>query len=111
MKTKVLLIPQEPIEQLIRVIREQRVILHTDLAQIYGVLTWRLNEQVKRNQERFPADFMFQLTNVENKSLTSQYARSKKGRGGRRTLPYAFTEPNRVRISSRRPLHLKKSTG
>ena len=92
MKTKVSIVPQQPIEDLIRTIRGQRVILDTDLAQIYGVLTWRLNEQVKRNQDRFPADFMFQLTTEENKVLTSQFARSKKGRGGRRTLPYAFTE-------------------
>src|ERR1039457_4942189 len=61
------IIPYEPIERLIRVIRGQRVILDTDLAQIYGVLTWRLNEQVKRNRDRFPADFMFQLTDAENK--------------------------------------------
>jgi phage regulator Rha-like protein len=92
MKTKVSIVPQQPIENLIRTIRGQRVILDTDLAQIYDVLTWRLNEQVKRNQDRFPADFMFQLTTEENKVLTSQFARSKKGRGGRRTLPYAFTE-------------------
>ena len=92
MKTTPAIIPYEPIERLIRVIRGQRVILDTDLAQIYGVLTWRLNEQVKRNRDRFPADFMFQLTDAENKALTSQFARSKKGRGGRRTLPFAFTE-------------------
>jgi phage regulator Rha-like protein len=92
MKTTAAIIPHEPIEQLIRVIRGQRVILDTDLAQIYGVLTWRLNEQVKRNRDRFPADFMFRLTEEENKTLTSQIARSKKGRGGLRTLPFAFTE-------------------
>jgi len=92
MKTTAAIIPYEPIEQLIRVIRGQRVILDTDLAQTYGALTWRLNEQVKRNRDRFPADFMFQLTEGENKALTSQFAMSKKGRGGRRTLPFAFTE-------------------
>jgi hypothetical protein len=91
-KSHPVLIPAEPIEQLIRVIRGQRVILGSDLAQIYGVLAWRLNEQVKRNRDRFPADFTFQLTDDENQTLTSQIARSKKGRGGRRTLPYAFTE-------------------
>src|SRR5436189_1276499 len=52
----------------------------------------RLNEAVKRNQRRFPSDFMFQLKKKESESLTSQFAISKKGRGGRRTLPYAFTE-------------------
>jgi hypothetical protein len=62
MKTTPAIIPYEPIERLIRVIRGQRMILDTDLAQIYGVLTWRLNEQVKRNRDLFPADFMFQLT-------------------------------------------------
>lgn len=87
-----IIIPHQPVEDLIHTLRGQRVILDTDLAQVYGVLTWRLNEQVKRNQDRFPGDFMFQLTNDENKSLTSQFAGSKKGRGGRRTLPYAFTE-------------------
>jgi len=51
-----------------------------------------LNEQAKRNRKRFPADFMFQLTPRENKSLRSQFATSKIGRGGRRSLPYAFTE-------------------
>jgi hypothetical protein len=92
MKSHPVFIPVEPIEQLIRVIRGQRVILDTDLAQIYGVLTLRLNEQVKRNRDRFPADFMFQLTDEERKVLTSQIAMSKKGRGGRHSLPYAFTE-------------------
>lgn len=92
MKATRTIIPQEPIEQLIRIVRGQKVILDTDLAQIYGVLTWRLNEQVKRNRSRFPADFMFQLSDEENKALTSQIARSNKGRGGRRTRPYAFTE-------------------
>jgi phage regulator Rha-like protein len=92
MKTKISVIPRQPIEDLIRIVRGQRVILDADLARIYGVLTWRLNEQVKRNNERFPADFVFTLTTEENRALTSQFARSKKGRGGRRTLPYAFTE-------------------
>ena len=92
MKATDAIIPHEPIEQLIRVIRGQRVILDTDLAQIYGVLTLRLNEQVKRNRARFPADFMFQFTDEEKGALTSQIAMSKKGRGGRRTRPYVFTE-------------------
>jgi hypothetical protein len=92
MKAASAIIPDEPIEQLIRIIRGQRVILGEDLAQIYGVLTWRLTEQVKRNRGRFPEDFMFQLSDEEDAALTSQIARSKKGRGGRRTRPYAFTE-------------------
>ena len=63
-------------EDLIHEVREQKVILDTDLARIYGVTTKRLNEQVKRNQERFPADFAFQLTAEEVESLRSQFATS-----------------------------------
>lgn len=81
-----------PLEVLIKTVRGQRVILDADLAGIYGVPTMRLNEQAKRNQRRFPADFMFQLTREETMALTSQNAIAKKGRGGRRTPPYAFTE-------------------
>jgi len=72
----------------------------TDLAELYGVLTYRLNEAVKRNRKRFPSDFMFQLSKKEAESLTSQFAISKKGRGGRRTLPYAFTEQGVAMLSS-----------
>jgi hypothetical protein len=75
----------------IRTIRGQRVILDADLARIYGVPTHRLNEQVKRNDKRFPPDFLFQLTAEEAKNLKSQIAISS-SHGGRRTLPYAFTE-------------------
>ena len=86
-------VPTERIERLIYLIRGHRVILSADLAALYGVVTWRLHEQVKRNQARFPDDFVFQLTSEEDRALTSQIARSKSGRGGgRRTLPYAFTE-------------------
>jgi hypothetical protein len=77
---------------LIRTIRGQKVILDTDLARIFRVPTFRFNEAIKRNRERFPDDFLFQLTREEQESLTSQIAMSKVGRGGRRTLPYAFTE-------------------
>jgi len=87
------------IDNMILIIREQKVILDSDLAIIYGVSTKRLNEQVKRNIERFPEDFMFKLTNEEFKSLKSQFATSK-GRGGRRTLPYAFTEYGAVMLAS-----------
>lgn len=66
--------------------------LDTDLARIYGVPTFRLNEAVKRNMNKFPDDFLFRLTKVEFDGLTSQIAMSNKGRGGRRTLPFAFTE-------------------
>jgi hypothetical protein len=76
----------------ILILRRQKVILDTALAELYNVPVKRLNEQTKRNRKRFPADFMFQLTAHENKSLKSQFATSKIGRGGRRSLPYAFTE-------------------
>jgi hypothetical protein len=76
----------------ILILRHQKVILDTALAELYSVPVKRLNEQIKRNRKRFPADFMFHLTPKENKSLRSQFATSKIGRGGRRSLPYAFTE-------------------
>ena len=79
-------------ESRILILRHQRVILDSDLAELYGVPVRQLNQQVKRNRERFPADFMFQLTPKEDKSLRSQIVISKKGRGGRRYPPYAFTE-------------------
>ena len=80
------------VESRILFLRHQRVILDTDLAELYGVPVKRFNEQVKRNQERFPADFMFQLTSRERDALRSQFATSNKSRGGRRYSPYAFTE-------------------
>ncbi len=83
----------DDIGSLIRTIRGQKVILDSDLARIFGVPTFRFNEAIKRNRERFPADFLFQLTAEEFKSLTSQFAILKKGRGQhRKFLPYAFTE-------------------
>jgi len=74
------------------ILRGQKVNLDTDLAELYGVSVGRFNEQVKRNQQRFPADFMFQLTAKEDQILRSQIAVSRKKHGGRRYLPYAFTE-------------------
>jgi hypothetical protein len=71
-----------------------------DLAQLYHVPTKRLNEQVRRNLKRFPEDFMFQLTKEEAESLRSQFATSKTGRGGRRYLPYVFTEQGVAMLSS-----------
>jgi hypothetical protein len=84
------------IESLIRTIRGRKVILDSDLARIFGVPTFRFNEAIKRNRQRFPADFMFQVTKDEAITLTSQNAMSKPTRGGRRTLPYAFTENGAV---------------
>jgi phage regulator Rha-like protein len=86
------LVPVERIERRILFVRGHRVMLDTDLAKLYGVKTWRLNQQVKRNQERFPEDFVFQLTKDEASALRLQTATSKSGRGGRRYAPYAFTE-------------------
>ncbi len=86
----------ELIEPRIFTVRGQKAILDSDLALIYGVPTYRFNEAVKRNKERFPEDFRFQLTKEEADSLISQFAMSKPGRGGRRTLPYAFTEHGAV---------------
>jgi hypothetical protein len=79
-----------PEQHIIR-LRGQSVILDTDLAALYGVTVKRLNEQVKRNQDRFPDDFVFQLTENEWKNLRSQSATSR-GHGGRRYMPFAFTE-------------------
>lgn len=81
-----------PIESRIAILRHQKIILDTALAEIYRVPVKRLNQQVNRNRERFPSDFMFQLKPREFAALRLQFATSKKGRGGRRSLPYAFTE-------------------
>lgn len=80
------------VESLILVIRGQRVMIDTDLAALYGVPTKRLNEQVRRNAERFPPDFCFRLSAAESARLRSQFATSNTGRGGRRSAPFAFTE-------------------
>ena len=80
-----------PVEGLIKLIRAQRVILDADLARIYGVPTKQLNQAVKRNADRFPDDFTFQLEPQEVAALRSQIVTSK-GRGGRRYMPLAFTE-------------------
>jgi hypothetical protein len=90
----------ELIERRIYLIRGQKVIIDLDLADLYQVPTKRLNEQVRRNRKRFPEDFMFQLTTAEAGALRSQFATSKTGRGGRRYLPYAFTEQGVAMLSS-----------
>lgn len=89
------LVPVERIAQTIFVIRGQKVLLDADLAELYGVATKRFNEQVRRNLARFPADFMFQLSEDEFAALRSHFATSNEkpaGRGGRRYLPFVFTE-------------------
>ena len=80
----------EEIEEKIYVIRGQRVMLDSDLADIYQVETKLLNRAVKRNLNRFPPDFIFQLNNEETDSLRRQIGTSKTGSGGRRYLPYVF---------------------
>ena len=93
------LIAAPAIEKRIFVVRGRQVMLDEDLADLYGVETKRLVEQVKRNVERFPADFMFQLDEAEAAALRSQIATSKAGRGGRRYAPYVFTEQGVAMLS------------
>jgi len=92
------MLPDEVIMNKIYFIREQKVMLDSDLAELYGVETRRLNEQVKRNISRFPEDFMFQLSEFEFENLKSQFATS--SWGGRRKLPNVFTEHGVLMLSS-----------
>ena len=94
------LIPTERIERAILALRGGRVMLDADLAALYGVPVRSLNQAVRRNRGRFPADFMFQLTAAEFRRLRSQTVISKNGRGGRRTAPYVFTEQGVAMLSS-----------
>ncbi len=91
-------IPDEVIMTKIYSVRGQNVMLDSDLAELYEVETRRLNEQVKRNINRFPEDFMFQLTEKEFENLKSQFATS--SWGGRRKLPFVFTEHGVLMLSS-----------
>jgi hypothetical protein len=90
-------VPDEFITSKIYIIRDMKVMLDEDLAELYDVETRRLNEQVKRNLDRFPSDFMFRLTLEEFKDLKSQFATS--SWGGRRKLPYTFTEQGVAMLS------------
>jgi ORF6N domain-containing protein len=81
-------------------VRGHKVLLDNDLAELYGVSVKRLNQQVKRNAERFPADFMFRLTSGESKNLRLQFATSSQGHGGRRYSPFAFTEHGAIMAAS-----------
>jgi hypothetical protein len=93
--------PPEPIEHRIYLVRGQKVVLDADLAGLYQIRTSDLNKAVKRNPERFPADFMFQMTTGEAEALRFQMGTSNDaGRGGRRYLPYAFTEQGVAMLSS-----------
>lgn len=88
------------IERRIYLIRGHKVMIDVDLAELYGVATKALNQQVQRNRKRFPEDFMFQLTNAEAEVFRSQFATSSSTHGGRRYLPYAFTEHGVAMLSS-----------
>ena len=90
----------EAIQKRIFLLRGQKVMLDVDLAQLYGVTSGRLNEAVKRNRDRFPIDFMFQLTKPEFENLKSHIAISSSGWGGRRHPPFAFTEQGVAMLSS-----------
>jgi len=92
--------PAVMIENLILTIRGQRVMLDSDLARIYRVTTGQLNQALKRNSKRFPADFAFQLTRQELAALISQSVISKTGRGGRQTPPWVFTEHGAIMLAS-----------
>jgi hypothetical protein len=93
-------IPVQLIERRIYLIRDHKVMLDSDLSELYQVPTKRLNEAVKRNAQRFPEDFMLQLTSEEAEALRSQIATSNEQRGGRRYLPYVFTEQGVAMLSS-----------
>jgi hypothetical protein len=93
------LIVAPAIEKRILAVRGRQVMLDEDLADLYGVETKRLVQQVKRNLKRFPEDFMFQLTKAESAVLRSQIATSNDGRGGRRYCPYVFTEQGVAMLS------------
>ena len=92
-------VPVERIENAILFIRGQKVMLDADLARLYGVSTKAFNQAMRRNKDRFPPDFAFQLTDQEFHSLRSQFVTSN-GRGGRRYRPYAFTEQGVAMLSS-----------
>jgi len=100
MKKNLSLVPTERIERMIYFIRGHRVMFDENLALLYGVTTKNLNKAVNRNRDRFPEDFMFQLAQEEWKSLRFQIGTSNKGRGGRRYLPYVFTEHGVVMLAN-----------
>jgi hypothetical protein len=83
-------VPVEQVERLIHLAHGEKVLLDSDLAMLYGVTTGNLNKAVKRNQQRFPPDFVFQLSDEETEALIFQSGRSNQ-RGGRRHNPYVFT--------------------
>ncbi len=105
-----LAIPLERVEPRILMLRRQKVMLDADLAELFGVPTKVLNQAVKRNIARFPQDFMFRLTREESRILRPQSVTSKRGRGGRRYNPFAFTEQGVAIRQSHRYAHGKNGT-
>ena len=99
MSKRLVHVRSESITSKIHFLRGKRVMLDSDLALLYGVKTKSLNLAVKRNKSRFPDDFMFQLTEEETKPLRFQFETSKKGRGGRRYFPHAFTQEGIAMLS------------
>ena len=97
-KVNKMIVPEEIIMSKIYFVRNQKVMIDVDLAELYGVETRRLNERVKRNLIRFPSDFMFQLSQSEFNNLKSQFATS--SWGGKRKLPFVFTEYGVLMLSS-----------
>jgi phage regulator Rha-like protein len=94
------IIPIDNVEKNILIVRGHKVLIDKDLAELYGVETKVLIQAVKRNIDRFPSDFMFQLNNQDVVRLRSQFVTSKSGRGGRRYLPYVFTEQGVAMLST-----------
>src|SRR5258705_3314109 len=121
MKASSFIIPTEKIERTIFCFRGVKVILSSDLAELYGVAVKALNQAVRRNIDRFPEDFMFQLTGEEFNDLKSQFVTSSWG-GMRRALPYAFTEqgiamlsgvlksPRAIRVNVAHHTHLRQAS-
>jgi hypothetical protein len=95
-----IVVRQDVVEQKIYMIRGHKVMLDSDLAELYGVETRALIQAVKRNIQRFPSDFMFQLNYQDVVTLRSQFVTSKTGKGGRRYIPYVFTEQGVAMLSS-----------
>jgi hypothetical protein len=100
MPTQNAIVPTALISQKIFFVRGTRIMLDADLARLYGVATKNLNKAVKRNATRFPADFMFRLSQKDLDTLRFQFGTSNPGRGGRRYTPYAFTEQGVAMLSS-----------
>lgn len=109
-KSKKLTVPDKTVMNKIYMIREQKVMMDSDLAELYGVETKVLKQAVRRNMSRFPADFMFEMTVEELETLRSQFVTSNVARGGTRYMPFCFTEQGLTMLScvlnSERAIHV-----